>query len=325
MRWSRTGFIRVAAGCAATAAVIMAAPAVLAQAYPAKTVRVIIPWPTGGLTDVAGRLVFAKMSETLGQQFIIDNRPGATGSIGAEVVAKSAPDGYTLMVHSASHISNAYTYPKLGYDTLRDFTVVSLLVAQTGLMVTHPSLPVKSVKELVALARARPEQVLYASSGGGSFSHLAVALLNSMTKTKMLHVPYKGGGPATTAVVSGEAQLLVGTPAAVLTQLQANRLRVLAVTSDTRLKQFPDVPTVAEAGVPGYEYRGWVALFAPAATPKPVVERLNAEIKKVLERPDNKLDAFEPWYTTSEQAQARVRTDYEKHGKLVQLIGNKLD
>ncbi len=310
---------------AAFMAFIWAAPAVLAQTYPAKPVRVIIPWPPGGLTDVAGRLVFAKMSEAMGQQFIIDNRPGATGSIGSEALAKSAPDGYTLMVHSASHISNPYTYPKLGYDTLRDFAMVSLLVAQTGLLVVHPSLPVKSVKELVALARSRPDQILYATSGSGSFSHMAVALLNSMTKTRMLHVPYKGGGPATTAVVSGEAQLLVGTPAAVLTQLQANRLRVLAVTSDTRLKQFPDVPTVAQAGVPGYEYRGWVALFAPAATPKPVIDRLNAEIKKVLERPDNKLDAFEPWYTTPEEAQARVRMDYEKHGRLLKLIGTKLD
>ena len=304
---------------------IFAVAAAQAQTYPGKPVRVIIPWPPGGLTDVAGRLVFARMSEAMGQQFIIDNRPGATGSIGAETVAKSAPDGYTLMVHSASHISNPYTYPKLGYDTLRDFTAVGLLVAQTGLIVTHPSLPVKSIKELVALARARPDQILYASSGSGSFSHMAIALLNSMTNTKMLHVPYKGGGPATTAVVSGEAQMLAGTPAAVLTQLEAKRLRVLAVTADTRLKRFPDVPTVAESGVPGYEYRGWVAVFAPAGTPKPIVDRLNAEIKKVLERPDNKLDAFEPWYTTPEQAQARVRTDLEKHGKLVKLIGTKLD
>jgi len=312
---------KFATACTAMLTMIFAVASAQAQTYPGKPVRVIIPWPPGGLTDVAGRLVFTKMSEAMGQQFIIDNRPGATGSIGAEALAKSTPDGYTLMVHSASHISNPYTYPKLAYDTLRDFTAVGLLVAQTGLLVTHPSLPVKSVKELVALARTRPDQILYASSGSGSFSHMAIALLNSMTNTKMLHVPYKGGGPATTAVVSGEAQLLAGTPAAVLTQLEAKRLRVLAVTSDSRLKRFPDVPTVAESGVPGYEYRGWVAVFAPAGTPKPIVDRLNAEIKKVLERPDNKLDAFEPWYTTPEQAQARVRTDYEKHGKLVKLIG----
>ena len=154
---------------------------------------------------------------------------------------------------------------------------------------------------------------------------MAIALLNSMSNTKMVHVPYKGGGPATTAVVSGESQLLAGTPAAVLTQLQQNRLRLLAVTSDTRLKQFPDTPTIAESGVPGYEFRGWVAVFAPAGTPKPIVDRLNAEIKKVLERPDNKLDALEPWYMTPEQTQARMRSDYEKYGKIFKIIGTKFE
>lgn len=309
-----------AAALLASTTLLLPAP-VHAQNYPAKTVRVIIPWPPGGLTDIAGRLVFAKISEQTGQQFIIDNRAGATGSIGSEMLAKSAPDGYTLMVHSASHISNAYTYPKLGYDTLRDFTLAGFLVAQTGLLAIHPSLPVKSVKELVTLARKRPDQILYASSGNGSFSHMAIALLNSMSGTRMLHVPYKGGGPATTAMVSGEAQLIAGTPAALATQLQSQRLRLLAVTSDTRLKQFPDAPTVAESGVPGYEYRGWVAVFAPAATPKPVIDRINAEIKKVLDRPDSKLAELEPWYMTPEQANARMRADYEKHGKLVKLIG----
>lgn len=292
-----------------------------AQNYPVKPVRVIIPWPPGGLTDIAGRLVFAKVAEQTGQPFIIDNRAGATGSIGAEAVAKSPPDGYTLMVHSASHITNPYTYPKLGYDTFRDFAPVGFLVAQTGLLAIHPSLPVKSAKELVALARQRPDQILYASSGAGSFSHMAIALLTSMTGTRMLHVPYKGGGPATTAVVSGEAQLLAGTPAAVQSQLQAKRLRLLAVTSDTRLKQFPEAPTVAESGVPGYEYRGWVAVFAPAGTPRPVIDRVNAEIKRVLERPDSKLEDFEPWHMTPEQAATRIRADYEKHGRLVKAIG----
>jgi tripartite-type tricarboxylate transporter receptor subunit TctC len=315
---------KVVAVCGVVAAIFMGSAAD-AQNYPVKPVRVITPWPSGGLTDVAGRLVFAKISESMGQQFVIENRAGATGSIGADAVAKAQPDGYTLMVHSASHLSNAYTYPKLPYDTFRDFAPIGLLVAQTGILVIHPSLPVKSVKELVALARARPEQLLYASSGGGSFSHMAFALLNSMTNTKMLHVPYKGGGPATTAVISGEAQMLAGSPAAVLTQLQANRLRALGVTSDTRLKQFPNVPTIAESGVPGYEFRGWVGVFAPAGTPKPIVDRLNAEIKKVLERPDNKLDALEPWYMTPEQLALRMKSDYEKYGRIFKIIGTKFD
>lgn len=291
--------------------------------YPAKPVRVVIPWPAGGLTDVAGRIVFQKMSETLGQPFVIDNRGGASGTIGADLVAKSPPDGYTLMVHSTTHVGNPHVYGKLPYDTLRDFVGVGLLVAQTGLLVVHPSLPVKSVKELVALAKARPDQLLYASSGSGSFSHLAIALLTSMTGTKMVHVPYKGGGPSTTALVSGETQLLVGSPAAVLTQIKAKRLRLLAVTSDTRLSQFPEVPTVAEAGVPGYEFRGWVGVLAPAGTPKAIIDKLNAEIKNAMDSPDTvkRLESFEPWTMTPEQTAARIRSDYDKYGQLIKLTG----
>lgn len=296
------------------------APAI-AQVYPAKPVRVIIPWPAGGLTDVAGRIVLQRMSESLGQSFVVDNRGGATGTIGAELVAKSPADGYTLMVHSTSHVANAHLYRQLPYDTLKDFTPIGLLVAQTGLLVVHPSLPAKSVKELVALARARPGEVLYASSGAGSFSHLAVALLTSMTNTQMLHVPYKGGGPATTALISGETQFLVGSPAAVLPQLNSGRLRLLAVTSDTRLPQFPQTPTVAEAGVPGYEFRAWVALFGPAGLPKPVVDKLNAEIRKVLDSRDSRLDAFEPWYMTPGDTAARIKADYEKYGRLIKATG----
>jgi tripartite-type tricarboxylate transporter receptor subunit TctC len=310
----------------AAAALLVACPlAASAQNYPVRAVRVIIPWPAGGLTDVAGRIVLQKMSESMGQSFVVDNRGGATGTIGADMVAKAPADGYTLMVHSTSHVANAHLYAKLPYDTLRDFTPIGLLVAQTGLLVVHPSLPVKSVKELVALARAKPDQVLYASSGAGSFSHLAVALLTSMTDTRMLHVPYKGGGPATTALVSGETQFLAGSPAAVVPHLASKRLRLLAVTSDTRLPQFPDTPTVAQSGVPGYEFRAWVALFGPAGLPKPVVDKLNGEIKKVLDAPDHRLDAFEPWYMTPEQTAARMKSDYDKYGKLIRLTGVKPD
>jgi tripartite-type tricarboxylate transporter receptor subunit TctC len=310
----------------AAAALLVACPlAAGAQNYPVRPVRVVIPWPAGGLTDVAGRIVLQKMSESTGQSFVVDNRGGATGTIGADIVAKAPADGYTLMVHSTSHVANAHLYAKLPYDTLRDFTPIGLLVAQTGLLVVHPSLPVKSVKELVALARAKPDQVLYASSGAGSFSHLAVALLTSMTDTRMLHVPYKGGGPATTALVSGETQFLAGSPAAVVPHLASKRLRLLAVTSDTRLPQFPDTPTVAQSGVPGYEFRAWVALFGPAGLPRPVVDKLNGEIKKVLDAPDQRLDAFEPWYMTPEQTTARMKSDYDKYGKLIRLTGVKPD
>jgi tripartite-type tricarboxylate transporter receptor subunit TctC len=307
--------------CAGVALLALASVLATAQNYPAKPVRVVIPWPAGGLTDTAGRIILQKMGESLGQTFVVDNRGGATGTIGAELVARAPADGYTLMVHSTSHVANAWQYRKLPYDTLKDFTPIGLLVAQTGLLVVHPSLPVKSVKDLVALARARPGELLYASSGSGSFSHLAVALLTSMTKTRMLHVPYMGGGSATTALVSGETQFLVGSPAGVLPQLQAGRLRLLAVTSDTRLPQFPQTPTVAESGVPGYEFRAWVALFGPAGLPKPIVDKLNAQIRKVLTSRDNRLDAFEPWYMTPEQTAARVKSDYEKYGRLMKMVG----
>lgn len=298
-----------------------------AQPYPAKPVRVVTPWPTGGLTDVVGRLIFQKISETTGQQFVVDNRPGAAGTIGADFVAKSRPDGYTLMVHSTTHVGNPHIYKQLPYDTLKDFIGISLLSAQTGLLVVHPSLPVKSVKELITFAKAHPNQILYATSGSGSFSHLAIALLTSMTRTQMTHIPYKGGGPATTAIVSGETQFLVGSPAAVVTQLEAKRLRLLAVSSDTRLAQFPQTPTVAEAGVPGYEFRGWVGVFAPAGTPRAIVDWVNVEIKNAQNSPDMKprLEPFEPWYTTPEQTAARIKSDYEKYGYLIKLTGTRLE
>ena len=323
-------FPRNASRLLAALAALSVATAVWAQPaknYPTRPVRVVIPWPAGGLTDVVGRIVFQKVSENLGQPFVIDNRGGASGTIGADLVAKSPSDGYTIMVHSTTHVGNPHIYSKLPYDTLRDFTGVGLLVAQTGLLVVHPSLPVKSVRELVALAKARPDQILYASSGSGSFSHLAITLLTSMTGTKMVHVPYKGGGPATTALVSGETQLLAGSPAAVLTQIKAKRLRLLAVTSDTRLTQFPDTPTVAEAGVPGYEFRGWVGVLAPAGTPKAIIDRLNAAIKNAMDSPDTmkKMESFEPWTMTPEQTSARIRSDYDKYGKLIKLTGTRLE
>ncbi len=298
-----------------------------AQTYPAKPVRVITPWPAGGLTDVVGRLVFQKISENLGQQFLVDNRAGATGTIGADIVAKAPPDGHTLMVHSMAHVVNPFIYKSLPYDTLGDFVGIGMLVRQTGLLVVHPSLPVRSVKELVALARARPDQLFYATAGSGSFSHLAIALLGSMTGTRLVEVPYKGGGPATSALISGEAQLSALSPASVSSQLAAKRLRLLAVTSDTRLSAFPDTPTIAEAGVPGYEYAGWVGVFAPAAVPKSIVERMNTEIARAMESPDTRkrLDEFEPWTTTPAQMAARIRQDFDKHAKLMKTVSIRSD
>src|SRR3954463_9801847 len=216
-----------------------AMPAAWAQNYPVKPVRVVIPWPPGGSNDIVGRIVAQKLSEMTGQQFIVDTRGGAAGTIGSDVVAKSPPDGYTIMVHSATHVANPHLYGKLPYDTLKDFVGVAPLSVQIGMLIVHPSLPVKSVKELITLAKARPGQLTYSSAGNGSFVHLTMAMFNVMTGTKMTHIPYKGGGPAAVSISSGETQAQIGTIGAVLQLVKANRVRPLGVTSDYRVEAFP--------------------------------------------------------------------------------------
>ena len=307
---------------------LTAAPLLLAQAYPVKPVRVLIPWPPGGSNDIVGRIVFQKVSEQAGQQFVIENRGGAAGTIGSDLVAKSPADGYVIMVHSATHVANAHLYKKLPYDTLNDFIGVTPLATQVGILVIHPSLPVKTTKEFVALAKKRPGEIVYASSGSGSFVHLSMALLNSMTGTKMIHVPYKGGGPAGIAIASGETQAMIATIGSLLPHIDAKRVRALGVTSEKRVKQLPDIPTIGEA-IPGYELTAWVGLFAPKGTPRPVVDRLGAEVKKALGHPDvaktlssQTLDA---WFTTPEEFSRRLKADYEKYDKLIKLTGAKID
>ncbi len=299
-----------------------------AQNYPTKPVRVVIPWPTGGANDVVGRIVFQKMSEQLGQQFVIDNRGGASGTIGADFVAKGPADGYTIMVHSAAHVTNPHLIKKLPYDTLKDFTGVTPLAVQLGMLVVHPSLPVKTTRDFVALARTKPGQLVYGSSGNGSFVHMAMALLNNMTDTKMVHVPFKGGGPAVVALASGELQAMTATIGSVIPFLSGKRLRALGVTSATRLKQFPEVPAIAE-GIPGYDFAAWIAAFVPAATPKPIVERLNTEIRKALENPDvvkiMSGQTLDPMPMSPEQFAVRLKSDYDKYERLIKATGAKLD
>jgi len=302
----------------------------LAQVYPAKVVRVIIPWPPGGSNDVVGRVVMQKLSASMGQQFVIDNRPGAAGSIGSDVVAKAPPDGYTIMVHSTTHVGNAHLYgKKLPYDTLKDFTGVGLLSSQPGVLTVHPSLPVKSVKEFIALAKAHPGQILYSSSGNGSAPHLQMALLISMTGINIVHIPYKGGSPQVTALVSGETQVSFATIATVINHIRNGRLRPLGVGTSKRTKSLPDVPTISESGVPGYEMAPWIGVFAPAGTPKSVIDRLNSEINKALKQPDieKKLEsqALDPWPSTPEEFNAHIKADYEKYGKLIKLTGAKIE
>jgi tripartite-type tricarboxylate transporter receptor subunit TctC len=300
-----------------------------AQAYPAKAVRVVIPWPPGGSNDIVGRIIAQKLSEATGQQFVIDNRGGAAGTIGSDVVAKTPPDGYTIMVHSATHVANPHLYGKLPYDTLKDFAAVAPLSVQIGMLIVHPSLPVQSVREFIALAKRNPGEIRYSSSGNGSFVHLTMAMFNVMTDTKMIHVPYKGGGPAAVSIASGETQAQVGTIGAVMQQIKAKRVRPLGVTSDYRVEAFPEVPTLAEAGVSGYEFTAWIGTLAPAGTPKAIIDRLNGEINKVLKLPDVaanlKSQTLDPLIMSPEQFAQRLKSDYDKYEKVIKITGAKID
>ncbi len=315
--------------CCALTLALSAVPSVFAQAYPAKTVRVVIPWPPGGSNDAVGRIVMQKLGEGMGQQFVIDNRPGAAGSIGSDLVAKAPPDGYTLMVHSTTHVGNAHIYKKLPYDTLKDFTGVAMLVSQPGALTVHPSLPVKSVKEFVALAKSRPGQILYSSSGNGSAPHLSMALFISMTGINIVHVPYKGGAPQVTALVAGEAHASLATVSTVIEHIRGGRLRPLGVNSLQRVAVLPDTPSISQAGVPGYEMSPWIGVFAPAATPRAIIDRLHAEIGRALKLPDVAQNlsnqALEPSVASVEQFNAAIKVDYEKYGKLIRLAGAKVE
>ncbi len=312
-------------------AMLGGAPAfVHAQAYPSKVVRVVIPWPAGGSNDVVGRVVMQKLSEALGQQFLIDNRGGASGSIGADVVAKAAADGYTIMVHSTTHVGNAHIYgKKLTYDTVKDFTGVGMLSAQPGVLTVHPSLPVKTTKEFIALAKSRPGQINYSSSGNGSAPHLQMALLISMTGIDIVHVPYKGGAPQVTALLAGETQASFATVGTVINQIRAGKLRPLGLGSTKPSKALPGVPTLAESGAPGYDMSPWIGVFAPAGTPKPVIDKLNAEINKALALPDvvRNLEnqALDPSPSTVDQFNTILKVDYEKYGNLIKMTGAKIE
>ena len=325
MAQQRIANVIAAATVVQALALALPPPAAHAQAFPVKPVRIIVVWPPGGSNDVVARVMAQRLTETVGQTFVVDNRPGATGTIGSEIVAKSPPDGYTVMVNSATHVANAHVYKKLPYDTMKDFTGVAPLAVQVGMLVVHPSLPVKSVKELIALAKARPSEIAYASTGTGSYTHLTMALFLQMSGTKMLEVNYKGGGPAVIGLLAGETQVFFVGIGSVAAAVQGQRLRPLGVASDKRLKAFPDLPTVAEAGVPGYEMTAWIGSFVPAATPRPIVERLNTEFRKALEHPDvTKIlgaQALDPMPMTPDEFAQRLRSDYDKYERLIRAAG----
>ncbi len=310
---------------AAIPALFVLSAGALAQNYPDKPVKVIVVFPPGGSNDVTARIVFRKMDEVMGQSFVIDNRGGASGSIGAAIVAKSPNDGYTVMVQSTTHVANAFMYKgKLPYDTLGDFIGVTPLAKQVGVLTVHPSLPVKSTKQLIALAKKRPGEINYGSAGLGSFVHLSEAMFVAMTGVKMVHIPYRGGGPSSIALMSGETQMTIATIGSMITYIRSGRMRALGVTSKERTDQLPGIPAIGEA-VPGYEFTAWVGSFVPKGTPKAIVDKLNAGLKKALADPEiikqltNK--TLDPMYMTPEDYAKRLQSDYVKYGKLMKEIG----
>lgn len=310
-------------------ALLCASGTAWSQAYPAKIVRVIVPFPPAGANDITARIVMPKLSELMGQSFIIENRSGAGGTIGTALVAQSKPDGYTLLVQSVgSHVANAHLYKKLPYDALRDFTGVSPMARLVSVLTVHPALPARSVKEFIALAKQRPGEILHGHSGVGSFTHMNGVLFEARAGIRLTHVPFKGGGPAVIALVSGETQTQVAAISELISHIKSNRVRALGVTAAERVVQLPDVPTIADT-IPGYESSTWISTFAPAGTPKAIIDRLNAETGKATRDADvgAKLAAqtLDAAHRPPEELTQRMKTDYEMIGKLFRELGTKLD
>jgi len=300
-----------------------------AQKWPEKPVRIVTPFAPGGGTDVFARLLAQRLSDVYSQQFLVENRPGAGSTIGTEFVAKSPPDGYTLLMTSASFSFNPGLYPKLRYDSIRDFAAVSQVVRVPHVIVVLPSFPAKNLQDLVRLARAQPGEVLYASSGPGSAMHLAGALFGMVTKTRLTHVPYKGGAATVTAVLGGEATTAFNTLETVIAQIRSQRLRPLAVSTRERAAAIPDVPTAAEAGIRDYEAIGWFGLLAPAATPAVVVQQLSADVGKAMATPALRDRAIQegatPIGSTPAEFQQFLQNEIAKWTRIIQQAGIKLE
>jgi tripartite-type tricarboxylate transporter receptor subunit TctC len=326
--------IQFRAGSAARAltAVLLLAAGAQAQAqqdYPVKPIRIVVPSSPGGGTDILARQIAQKLTERWGQQVIVDNRPGAGQMIGIELVAKAAPDGYTLALTASPLALNTVLYKKVPYDPVRDFAPISQVAAMVMVVVTHPSLPARSIRELIALAKARPGELVYGSSGIGTGPHLAMELFLSMAGVKMGHVPYKGTNPGMIDTMAGQVQVLMSTLLPPLPHIRTGRLRPLGVTGSKRVVSLPDVPTIAEAGVPGYEVIQWYGIVAPANTPRDVIAKLHGEIANILKSPEvrEKLaaDGAEPVGSTPEQFAAFIREEIAKWGKVVKSAGIRIE
>ena len=302
----------------------------IAGKYPNRPLRIVVTYPPGGPTDIVARAVGQKLAEAWGQPVVVDNRPGAGGNIGTDLVAKSPPDGYTLVLSNfGPMIISSFVYSKLPYDPVKDLTPVTLAATSWFFLVVHPAVPVASVSELIALAKARPGQLTFSSSGNASPSHLASALLQSVAGINLTHVPYKGGAPAIAAVMGGEVQLAVESPPPIIPQVKAGKLRALGAARPDRSPLLPEVPTVKEAGLPGFEVGSWYGFHAPAGTPKPIIDKLNAEMIKAMQMPELR-DRFaavgaETIANSPAQFGAFVEAELKKWGKVIQAAGVKVD
>jgi tripartite-type tricarboxylate transporter receptor subunit TctC len=320
--------LHVSALVAAALAASLASPATLAQAYPDRPVRLVVGFPPGGAADILGRIVAQQLSSRLGQQVVVDNRGGAGGLIATEIVARANADGYTLFFTSIPHVINPHLYAKVSYDALKDFTPVIQFVSVPLMMAAGPGLPAKTVKEVIAAARAKPGGVNYGSGGSGSSSHLAMELFKSMARVEMTHVPYKGTGPLITDMLGGQIALTIASAVPLTPQVKAGRLRALGVTGAKRSTAFPEVAAINES-VPGYEVVNWFGVVAPAGTPKAVITRVNAELNKALQVPDlvKTLNAqtAEAVGGTPEAFGSVIKSDYAKWQKVVKQSGARVD
>lgn len=300
-----------------------------AQPYPSKPLHLIVPYAAGGGADIVARTLAQKLSESMGQQVVVDNRAGAAGNIGAALGAKAAPDGYTLLLITNTHATNASLYTKVGYDLAKDFAPITLMSETPLILAVHPSLPARSVKELVAVAKSRPGQLHYSTGGNGSSAHTAAQLFVSMAGIDLVHVPYKGNVEQTTALMSGYVQLTFSTMSGLLPQVKAGRLRALAMTAAKRAPAAPDIPTIAESGYPGYEVINWTGVVVPTGTSKDIIAKLHTEFLKALGAPDVKNryagQGVEPVSSTPEEFAAFIRAELVRWGRVTKQSGARLD
>jgi len=305
------------------------AHAALAQSYPSKAIRLVSPFPPGGSVDVVGRLLAAKLSESLGQQMLVDNRSGASGVIGTEVVMNAPPDGYTLLINTIPFVTNQFLLPRAPYDPLRDFVAISLVASSPSFVTVNPSLPVRSIQELIALAKAKPGELYYSAAGVGTNPHIAGELFNLLAEVNIIAVQFKGGGPADQALIAGDVAVTFGNISQEIGFVKGGRMRALAVTSAKRNPAMPELPTVAEAGVPGYEFDTWFVIAAPKGTPRTIVDTLNSHIRKVLATPEQVKFYEDRGLTviasTPEETAAHLAREQQKWQRVIKERGIKAE